>query len=309
MDGSSASDWGLEAVVRSCLGGTAAGIDEFPSYEAPGPEQPMVDSRPEAVVSRVAPYLEFVEEMARASSSLPLYNVLDYLNLEHLQLPQAPFSITPSFGGEREREVLISYPATLTSGQTFSARNQAGRKPGGRAHRPKKSKSKKSQVKKVVCEVLEADDGVSGSPDDQWAWRKYGQKPIKGSPYPRGYYKCSSLKACTARKLVERSPAKPGVLVITYIADHCHAVPTNISTLAGTSRDPPQSPLSDNTAKREDNSAEFSSSVGADTSADAESDLWAMDMGIDDIFGAFDNSFDNFFHEGDDDVFGRSVSL
>jgi hypothetical protein len=39
-------------------------------------------------------------------------------------------------------------------------------------------------VKKVVCEVPVADGGVSG-PDDQWAWRKYGQKPIKGSPYPR----------------------------------------------------------------------------------------------------------------------------
>ena len=42
--------------------------------------------------------------------------------------------------------------------------------------------SKKSQLKKVVCEVPVADGGVS---TDLWAWRKYGQKPIKGSPYPR----------------------------------------------------------------------------------------------------------------------------
>jgi WRKY transcription factor 22 len=42
--------------------------------------------------------------------------------------------------------------------------------------------SKKSQLKKVVYEVPVADGGVSS---DLWAWRKYGQKPIKGSPYPR----------------------------------------------------------------------------------------------------------------------------
>jgi hypothetical protein len=25
-------------------------------------------------------------------------------------------------------------------------------------------------------------------PSDLWAWRKYGQKPIKGSPHPRYVY-------------------------------------------------------------------------------------------------------------------------
>ncbi|EMS63915.1 WRKY transcription factor 22 [Triticum urartu] len=42
-------------------------------------------------------------------------------------------------------------------------------------------KKEKKVVKKVVKRV--AADGTSADP---WAWRKYGQKPIKGSPYPRG---------------------------------------------------------------------------------------------------------------------------
>lgn len=58
---------------------------------------------------------------------------------------------------------------------------------------------------------------------DSWAWRKYGQKPIKGSPYPRGYYRCSSSKGCPARKQVERSHVDPGMLVVTYSSEHNHS--------------------------------------------------------------------------------------
>ncbi|KAL6992387.1 WRKY Transcription Factor [Sarracenia purpurea var. burkii] len=67
--------------------------------------------------------------------------------------------------------------------------------------------------------------GDSAPPSDSWAWRKYGQKPIKGSPYPRGYYRCSSSKGCPARKQVERSRVDPTMLVVTYSSDHNHPWP------------------------------------------------------------------------------------
>ncbi|XAR59270.1 hypothetical protein NMG60_11015014 [Bertholletia excelsa] len=67
--------------------------------------------------------------------------------------------------------------------------------------------------------------GETAPPSDSWAWRKYGQKPIKGSPYPRGYYRCSSSKGCPARKQVERSREDPTLLVVTYAFEHNHPSP------------------------------------------------------------------------------------
>lgn len=65
--------------------------------------------------------------------------------------------------------------------------------------------------------------GEGNTPTDSWAWRKYGQKPIKGSPFPRAYYRCSSNKGCPARKQVERDRAKPDTVIVTYSFEHNHS--------------------------------------------------------------------------------------
>ncbi|KAJ9171720.1 hypothetical protein P3X46_015042 [Hevea brasiliensis] len=69
-----------------------------------------------------------------------------------------------------------------------------------------------------------------GPPSDFWSWRKYGQKPIKGSPYPRGYYRCSTSKGCSAKKQVERCRTDASVLIITYTSTHNHPGPDLLNT-------------------------------------------------------------------------------
>uniref|UniRef100_A0A1D1YRS2 Putative WRKY transcription factor 11 n=2 Tax=Anthurium amnicola TaxID=1678845 RepID=A0A1D1YRS2_9ARAE len=83
------------------------------------------------------------------------------------------------------------------------------------------SKRRKSRVKKTV-RVPAISSKIADIPSDEYSWRKYGQKPIKGSPFPRGYYKCSTMRGCPARKHVERDPNDPAMLIVTYEAEHRH---------------------------------------------------------------------------------------
>ncbi|KAL7089180.1 hypothetical protein ACP275_13G172800 [Erythranthe tilingii] len=82
-------------------------------------------------------------------------------------------------------------------------------------------------IKDVEGLRLKGDQMSGAPPSDSWAWRKYGQKPIKGSPYPRGYYRCSSSKGCPARKQLERSRVDSNMLVVTYYSEHNHPLPAS----------------------------------------------------------------------------------
>ncbi|KAJ0085898.1 hypothetical protein Patl1_08902 [Pistacia atlantica] len=109
--------------------------------------------------------------------------------------------------------------------------DEAALKCGSSSGRCHCSKKRKSRVKRVV-RVPAISSKMADIPPDDFSWRKYGQKPIKGSPHPRGYYKCSSVRGCPARKHVERALDDPMMLIVTYEGDHNHSVSIHDSPAA-----------------------------------------------------------------------------
>lgn len=65
--------------------------------------------------------------------------------------------------------------------------------------------------------------GLTRNAEDGYCWRKYGQKHVKGSEYPRSYYKCNNSN-CPVKKKVERSHDGE-ITEIIYKGAHNHPKP------------------------------------------------------------------------------------
>ncbi|KAE8658838.1 putative WRKY transcription factor 7 [Hibiscus syriacus] len=113
-------------------------------------------------------------------------------------------------------------PLSSSLKRKCNSMDDAALKCGSSSGRCHCSKKRKSRVKRVI-RVPAISNKMADIPPDDYSWRKYGQKPIKGSPHPRGYYKCSSVRGCPARKHVERALDDPMMLIVTYEGDHNHS--------------------------------------------------------------------------------------
>ncbi|KAI4306007.1 hypothetical protein L6164_029326 [Bauhinia variegata] len=89
-------------------------------------------------------------------------------------------------------------------------------------NKPKK-KEKKPREPRVAFMTKSEIDHL----EDGYRWRKYGQKAVKNSPYPRSYYRCTSQK-CIVKKRVERSFQDPSIVITTYEGQHNHHYPATL---------------------------------------------------------------------------------
>ncbi|XP_050377082.1 probable WRKY transcription factor 65 isoform X2 [Argentina anserina] len=142
--------------------------------------------------------------------------------------------------------------------------------------RPETQASKRRKVahqKTVVTVKIGPNVGKlknEGPPSDFWSWRKYGQKPIKGSPYPRGYYRCSTSKGCSAKKQVERCKTDASVLIITYTSSHNHPGPDVTSTTKTQNPPPKEAPMQSNSEEDDDDDEDLTAEVPKEEEQEAE---------------------------------------
>ncbi|XP_047334564.1 WRKY DNA-binding transcription factor 70-like [Impatiens glandulifera] len=65
-------------------------------------------------------------------------------------------------------------------------------------------------------------ENFSTTTEDNYAWRKYGQKKIHNAHHPRCYYRCTNkfVESCKALKQVQQIPGEKLLYHITYIGQH-----------------------------------------------------------------------------------------
>ncbi|KAL5731879.1 WRKY Transcription Factor [Ranunculus cassubicifolius] len=126
----------------------------------------------------------------------------------------------------------ISSSSTEAAGEEDSGKSKKNRQEkaceegpeiSNKVNKPKKKPEKRPREPRVAFMTESEVDHL----EDGYRWRKYGQKAVKNSPYPRSYYRCTSQK-CTVKKRVERSYQSPSIVITTYEGQHNHHSPATL---------------------------------------------------------------------------------
>lgn len=92
---------------------------------------------------------------------------------------------------------------------------QGEQQPPAKKRKVTRKKSASSQIRRLIVECTKDIDYM----EDGYHWRKYGQKTLKGNPFPRSYYKCIEPN-CSVRKQVEQTLG--GSIINIYEGYHNH---------------------------------------------------------------------------------------
>lgn len=137
----------------------------------------------------------------------------DQMNIEIPRTPNSSISSTSNEAGGQEDSSKIKKKEGQEEGEDKSKKESKGKKKGEK----KVKEARFAFMTKSEIDNLE----------DGYRWRKYGQKAVKNSPFPRNYYRCTTQK-CSVKKRVERSYEDPSIVITTYEGQHNHHCPATL---------------------------------------------------------------------------------
>ncbi|KAK9288356.1 hypothetical protein L1049_016809 [Liquidambar formosana] len=149
---------------------------------------------------------------------------------QHQPLPSPASSTIPADSSEVLNTPATPNSSSISSSSTEAATDEQNKAAGEEDEqdqektkkqlKPKKKNQKRQREPRFAFMTKSEVDHL----DDGFRWRKYGQKAVKNSPYPRSYYRCTTA-ACGVKKRVERSSDDSSVVVTTYEGQHTHPSP------------------------------------------------------------------------------------
>ncbi|TKY65391.1 WRKY transcription factor 24 [Spatholobus suberectus] len=124
--------------------------------------------------------------------------------------------------GDAKDTIECASSSSLVAESKGAREEEKGNKEKRRAGRMKKT----TRVPRFAFQTRSADDIL----DDGYRWRKYGQKAVKNSTYPRSYYRCTH-HTCNVKKQVQRLSKDTSIVVTTYEGIHNHPCEKLMETL------------------------------------------------------------------------------
>ncbi|XP_062156833.1 probable WRKY transcription factor 43 [Alnus glutinosa] len=158
---------------------------------------------------QIPPFL-FTPSLTSSSLHPPLDPEIDWVSL--LSAGQA--------GHMTENMLMMESSSTVSENASLEEKgnNKADKRRGGRM--------KRATRPRFAFQTRSADDIL----DDGYRWRKYGQKAVKNSIYPRSYYRCTH-HTCNVKKQVQRLSKDTSIVVTTYEGIHNHPCEKLMETL------------------------------------------------------------------------------
>lgn len=153
-----------------------------------------------------------------------------------LEKPPAVQQVASASPGELLHQILKTFSKSISelTSSTADAATQIPVAAVDSAEKTKKSPPAGVKTRRGCYKRRRTSDSwtvESATTDDDFAWRKYGQKTILNSNFPRCYYRCTHKfeSGCKATKQVQKiKVGKPTIYQTTYINHHtCIKASTN----------------------------------------------------------------------------------